>query len=81
MLVNVKKLCFDIAALLYFTCLVRLEEATLEFLYLNLASSFHGYHLGFRHKTGGHSPTSLYCDMGCYFSFGFPEGNWEVVFE
>lgn len=54
-----KQLCFDIAALSYFPCLVRLKEATSEFLFLDLASSFHGYHLGFRHTTGGHRPTLL----------------------
>lgn len=40
---------------------------------------FHGYHLGFKHETWGHRPTSLYCCMGCYFIFGFPEGTREVV--
>ena len=48
---NVQKLCSDIAAFLYSSCLVRFKEATLDFLYLDLDSYFHGYYLGLRLKT------------------------------
>lgn len=74
-LINVKKACVEIAALLQFFGLVRLEEATSESSFLDLASYFQSYPVGFRHKMGAHPPPSLFCCMECYFSLGFPEGT------